>query len=672
MFIQPIDYLLVVWFFLAALSTAYVAWDQFRNNPEPAVMKWGFVLVTLYLGPAGLLLYVLADKEPRAGTHELFVQPLWKQGIGSTIHCVAGDATGIIVAAAVTAIIGLPMWIDIIIEYIAGFALGLFIFQALFMRRMMGGTYLENLRRSFMPEFISMNAMMAGMIPVMATLMMGRDMRAMWPGELLFWGVMALGVGVGFAVAYPFNVWLVAKNLKHGLMTERTETGDAKAAGRSQQGQGAMSGMHDMAGMKDMGVEAPGAEHAGAHSRHGGATQDLKVMKGPGDDRSGRDSGDEGHGQHNGKLPPHLAPTSIQIAAIASFTGILLIAGFAYPFTKVNMFLSAEDVRGLIMAPEMIMDFNTPAASMRDMAAIDPRLVSFKADPVARGGTVLEPRIENGVKVFDLEASVIRWSILPGVTVEAFAYNRQVPGPTLRVTQGDRVRINVANRLPESTTVHWHGLDVPNAMDGPAYVTQRPIEPGETFSYEYTVEQSGTYFYHTHDHVDRQQALGLYGALIIDPKNPADAITADLEYTVQLQEWLKREWLTFPSMPMDGGFPNFFTINGKSYPATDTIKMKVGQLLKIRFVGSNTTAIHPMHIHGGPFEVVAVDGATLPQTARYTADTVNVGPGQRFDVLWRALRPGKWLLHCHIPHHTTNNNVEEKGAGGLTMIIDVS
>ncbi len=364
--------------------------------------------------------------------------------------------------------------------------------------------------------------------------------------------------------------------------------------------------------------------------------------------------------------------TTPQITALGVVSLIALAIGMMAPANWLNLTLSARDVGGAIMPPGMITDRDTPAAAMRDMAAVDPRLVSFKADPAAQGGTVLEPRIENGVKVFDLEASVIRWSILPGVTVEAFAYNKQVPGPTLRVTQGDRVRINVTNRLPESTTVHWHGLDVPNAMDGPAYVTQKPIEPGETFSYEYTVEQSGTYFYHTHDHVDRQQALGLYGALIIDPKNPADAITADLEYTVQLQEWLKREGLTFPSMPMDGGFPNFFTINGKSYPATDTIKMKVGQLLKIRFVGSNTTAIHPMHIHGGPFEVAAIDGATLPQSARYTADTVNVGPGQRFDVLWRALRPGKWLLHCHIPHHTTNNNVEEKGGGGLTMIIDVN
>src|SRR6266508_1037721 len=141
MIVQPIDYLLVVWFALAAASTAYVAWDQFRNNPEPTVMRVAFILVTLYMGPLGLLIYVLADKEPRPGTHEQFTAPLWKQGVGSTIHCVAGDATGIILAAAVTATFGLPMWIDLIVEYASGFIFGLFIFQALFMRRIMGGSY---------------------------------------------------------------------------------------------------------------------------------------------------------------------------------------------------------------------------------------------------------------------------------------------------------------------------------------------------------------------------------------------------------------------------------------------------------------------------------------------------------------------------------------------------
>src|SRR5258705_1151596 len=221
MFIQPIDYFLVGWFILAVASTTYVASDQFRNNPEPTVMKWGFILVTLYMGPLGLLLYVLADKEPRPGEHETFVKALWKQGAGSTIHCVAGAATGIILAAAITATLGLPMWIDLIVEYATGFAFGLFIFQSLFMKSMMGGTYWENVRKSFMPEFISMNFMMAGMAPVMSFLMMGRDMREMEPTELLFWGVMSLGVIAGFTTAYPVNVWMVKSGLKHGLMTER-------------------------------------------------------------------------------------------------------------------------------------------------------------------------------------------------------------------------------------------------------------------------------------------------------------------------------------------------------------------------------------------------------------------------------------------------------------------
>ena len=137
--------------FLAAVSTAYMAFDQFRGNPEARVMKWGWVLITLYMGPIGFLLYVLTDKEPAPGTHEQFIRPLWKQGVGSTVHCVAGDATGIIAAAAITALLRLPMWIDLIVEYATGFAFGLFIFQALFMKSMMGGTYVRALRSSFLP-----------------------------------------------------------------------------------------------------------------------------------------------------------------------------------------------------------------------------------------------------------------------------------------------------------------------------------------------------------------------------------------------------------------------------------------------------------------------------------------------------------------------------------------
>ena len=241
-----IDVVLLAWFLLTAASAAYVGYDAFvRGNPDVTVMKWGWLLVSLYMGPIALLLYVLAAKEPRPGTHAEFIKPLWKQGLGSTIHCVAGDATGIILAATITAMLGFPMWIDIGLEYAAGFAFGLFIFQALFMKDMMGGSYWGAVRSSFVPEWLSMNMMMAGMILVMVPLMMGRDMRAMEPSQLLYWGTMSFGVIAGFFTAYPVNVGLVAKGLKLGMTStqdgrgERAEHGDhaghavAHAAGGS-------------------------------------------------------------------------------------------------------------------------------------------------------------------------------------------------------------------------------------------------------------------------------------------------------------------------------------------------------------------------------------------------------------------------------------------------------
>jgi hypothetical protein len=490
------------WLGLAAVSTLYVAVDQFRGNPEATVMKWGWILITLYMGPIGLLLYVLTDKEPAPGTHEEFVRPLWKQGVGSTVHCIAGDATGIIAAAAITATLGLPMWIDLIVEYVAGFAFGLFIFQALFMKDMMGGTYLKALRRSFLPEWLSMNMMMAGMAPTMIFLMMGRDMRAMQPSEPVFWLVMSLGVVVGFAIAYPVNVWMVARGLKHGLMTVRP---GATAA-------------HDH--------HEPRAERqtVDAHASHGAA--------------EGRPA--------RPRMPVVTGP---QLAAMSVVTVLALFATPLWAASKVNLGLSAEDVGGVVMPPGMVMPRDMPAEAMRDMAAVDPELVDYRAPDDARGAQVLTPRIEGQVKVFELTASVISWTILTGERVHAYALNGQVPGPTLRLRQGDRVRIHLTNHLPESTTLHWHGLVVPNAMDGPAEITQEPVAPGGEFTYEFMVGQSGTYFYHSHDHPDRQQGLGLYGALIIDPAS-TEPPAHDVEYTVQLQEWLEREGLTYPSMLM--------------------------------------------------------------------------------------------------------------------------
>ena len=216
-----IDLILLVWFALTALSVVYVAYDAITNNPEMKVMLLGWILVTLYLGPVGLFLYVMSCKEPASGTHEDFIKPLWKQGLGSSIHCVAGDATGIIVAATITALLGLPMWIDLIVEYVAGFAFGLLIFQSLFMKDMMGGSYLKAVRHSLYPEWVSMNFMMAGMFPVMVLLMMGRDMRAMEPTQLVFWGAMSAAVAFGLLTCYPVNLWMVHKGLKHGMGTVR-------------------------------------------------------------------------------------------------------------------------------------------------------------------------------------------------------------------------------------------------------------------------------------------------------------------------------------------------------------------------------------------------------------------------------------------------------------------
>ena len=217
---SPVDVAVLLWFALAIPSALYVAYDLITNTPEMGVMKWAWVAVTAYTGVIGLVLYLLTCRQPLRGTHERFVAPMWKQATGSMIHCLAGDATGIIVAAAITMALELPMGFDIVVEYATGFTFGLFIFQALFMRSMLGGTYAQALRRTIYPEWVSMNAVMAGMAPVMVVLMTA-DPSAMAPSGFRFWGVMSLATLVGALIAYPVNWWLVGSGLKHGMGTDR-------------------------------------------------------------------------------------------------------------------------------------------------------------------------------------------------------------------------------------------------------------------------------------------------------------------------------------------------------------------------------------------------------------------------------------------------------------------
>jgi FtsP/CotA-like multicopper oxidase with cupredoxin domain len=282
------------------------------------------------------------------------------------------------------------------------------------------------------------------------------------------------------------------------------------------------------------------------------------------------------------------------------------------------------------------------------------------------GGQPLSYRQENGFKVFELTTKAVLWEIMEGVTVTAYTYNGTVPGPMIRVTEGDQVRIVVKNELPDPTTVHWHGVEVPNAMDGVPGVTQDPIQPGETFTYEFIAKPAGTFWYHSHFEGDKQVGAGLYAPFIIDPKEP-EVTPPVVDKVLMISESRMTNGQTFAAMPMVGMEPNFFTINGKSFPATEEITVKKGDLVRLRLIGSGQF-IHPMHIHGFPFKIVATDGHPVPEAAQLTRDTVSVAPGERYDIEFVATETGQWMLHCHILHHTTNDNVEP---GGLMLMINV-
>lgn len=287
------------------------------------------------------------------------------------------------------------------------------------------------------------------------------------------------------------------------------------------------------------------------------------------------------------------------------------------------------------------------------------------------GGTPLEPRMENGVYVYDLVARPVRWNILPNVKITAWTYNGLLPGPQIRVPYGAKVRVDVKNDLPEPTTVHWHGIAVPNAMDGVPDVTQKPIPAGGSFTYAFTAipagreSTGGTFMYHSHFDEDRQVSLGLTGTFVIDPHaKPA----YDVERTLVLAEWNvdTATGATRPPMEMEGVLPNYFTINGKSFPSTEPIAVKRGQRVLLRLVNAGQF-VHPMHLHGTDFQVVAKDGHPVSGPAQ-SMDVVQVAPGERVDIAFTATEPGTWVFHCHIGHHLTNDGA---GPGGLVTVIDV-
>jgi plastocyanin len=266
------------------------------------------------------------------------------------------------------------------------------------------------------------------------------------------------------------------------------------------------------------------------------------------------------------------------------------------------------------------------------------------------------------VKEFHLTAQETEVELQPGLTVKAWTYNGTMPGPEIRVKEGDRVRVVLTNHLPTATTIHWHGVDVPNDMDGPAGLSQAPVEPGESFTYEFIATPAGTRWYHTHTDVSSQILLGLYGAFIVEPKDGGEKV--DRDYTYILTEWDAE--LTpdvalgiAPRGPRDqslrgGQFgTDYFLMNGKMNDAIPPIVVKEGDKVRIRLINAGNMP-HPFHTHGHSFKIVATDGNPVPEAAQVTKDTVLIAPGERYDIEFVANNPGVWMVHCHIENHADN------------------
>ena len=272
---------------------------------------------------------------------------------------------------------------------------------------------------------------------------------------------------------------------------------------------------------------------------------------------------------------------------------------------------------------------------------------AFPAKTAGKGAVLLSPRMEGGTKVYELTAREIDWEVEPGRKVKAWAYNDMVPGPEIRVREGDRVRLILKNELPESTAVHFHGLELPIDQDGVPFITQPPIKPGTSYTYEFTVPNSGSHMYHSHLNAAKQVGMGLLGPFIVEPKRPRKIEKADVDYVMVLND----------------GFHGY-TLNGKGFPATEPIVAKLGQKVRIRFMNEGMM-IHPMHLHGMHMTVIDKDG--WPQPAPWKCDTLNIAPGERWDVIVNCNNPGTWAFHCHILPHAES----EHGMFGMVTALIV-
>ncbi len=290
------------------------------------------------------------------------------------------------------------------------------------------------------------------------------------------------------------------------------------------------------------------------------------------------------------------------------------------------------------------------------------RATDARADPPLTGpspyvpivtpnGATLPWTMRDGVKEFRLVAEPVKREFAPGMVVNGWGYNGSVPGPTIEAVEGDRVRLFVTNKLPERTAVHWHGVLLPNGMDGVAGLTQPHVEPGETYVYEFTLRQHGVLMYHPHSDEMVQVALGMVGFFVIHPRVP-EAARVDRHFAIMLNEWLVPPGAATPNPAAMLDF-NLFTFNGRVWPGTEALVVRTGQRVRLSF-GNVSMDSHPIHVHGHRFWHVGTDGGDIPPSARVPMTTINVPPGTTQTMEFVADAPGDWALHCHKSHHTMN------------------
>jgi FtsP/CotA-like multicopper oxidase with cupredoxin domain len=271
---------------------------------------------------------------------------------------------------------------------------------------------------------------------------------------------------------------------------------------------------------------------------------------------------------------------------------------------------------------------------------------------VVPNGSVLPWKLVDGVKVYHLTAQPVVREFAPGLTVDCWGYNGSTPGPVIEAVEGDRVRIYVTNALPEPTTVHWHGIVLPNGMDGVAGLNQPRIEPGETFKYEFTLRQWGTYMYHPHFDEMVQMGMGLMGMFVIHPREPVGP-RADRDFSIMLSEWKVAPGTSRPDTSEMTDF-NVLTMNSKAFPGTAPLVAARGDRVRIRLGNLSATDHHPIHLHGYQFKIVGTDGGPIPEAGQWPETTVLVPVGSTRTIEFVADELGDWAFHCHMTHHVMN------------------